>query len=120
MINGMFFLLLNIANKKFQNGNYESILLGFKQLYSNQDPYSCYVNVHRVASLMMVGDETWRRELDYILDNKQLDLLGFQDKKYILVFLESISDLDLSLDVVREDLAFSKVSKRTKKYFRLN
>lgn len=113
----LLFPLLTAVNKKYRKGDYQRILRGFPILYSNEDKYSCYVNVHRVGALIFTNNKKWESEYQYVLKNHQLDTLGEDDKNYIALYIFLISDGAMEKIEHIKKMELSKVSKRTRKYF---
>jgi len=103
--------------RKFRAGDYRRIVFAYSDLVSNENLFSVYRNVFRVASLLFLNDPKWLSEYKYIIENSQLDLLGEEDAKYIKTYLYLVSKgiSENVYDIMQIDMR--KVSKRTKKYF---
>jgi len=118
-MSAILFPFLNIANYKFRKGQYHAVLLGFKELYSNHDRYSCYVNIHRISCLILTKNKLAKIEYEYLLEHGQLDLFSREDRKYIVHFLSLLEGSFVISEGELNKLDLSRVSRRTKKYFRI-
>jgi len=115
----VFLLAVKKIAKRYRQKKYARILKFIKYLRTNKSVSTVYRNLFRALSLHKTNHPDWKQELGYII-NEQLDLLGLQNKIYIVLFIEN--EIEGNLDGISgyPQLVLSQVSELTKEIFPAN